>query len=261
MRRFDVIPAIDLRGGRCVRLLQGDFAAETQYGDDPVAMARRWEGEGAQRLHVVDLDGAARGARAHGSVIAAICAALSIPVEVGGGLRDLDAIASVLDAGAAWAILGTAAASDPALLDEACRRHPGRIAVGIDQRDGRVAVDGWLGHSEVGAVEIARRAERAGAAAIVFTDIRRDGTGLGANLEATLDFARAHAVPVIVSGGVARLEDVRAARAAFDAGANLRGVIVGRALYEGAVKLPEAVAAAAGGARAGTPTAAERRDG
>ena len=255
MRTFDVIPAIDLRGGRCVRLTQGDFAAETQYGDDPVAMALRWQGEGARRLHVVDLDGAARGQRAHGSVIGAICAALSIPVEVGGGLRDLDAIASVLDAGAEWAILGTSAAANPTVLDDACKRFPGRIAVGIDQRDGRVAVDGWLGDSAAPALEIARRAEHAGAAAIVFTDIRRDGTGLGANLEATLAFARAHTVPVVVSGGVARLDDVRAARAAFDAGENLRGVIIGRALYENAIRLPDAVAvaypAAGSGARSG----------
>jgi phosphoribosylformimino-5-aminoimidazole carboxamide ribotide isomerase len=246
VRAFDVIPAIDLRGGRCVRLRQGDFGAETRYGDDPVAMARRWASEGARRLHVVDLDGAARGARAHGSVIAEICAALAIPVQVGGGLRDVAAIASVLDAGAEWAILGTAAASDPELLETACARFPGRIAVGIDQRDGRVAVDGWLADAAASALDVARRAERAGAAAIVFTDIRRDGTGLGANLDATLEFAAAHAVPVVVSGGVARLEDVRAARAAFDAGANLRGVIVGRALYEGEVLLPDALAAARG---------------
>lgn len=244
VRAFDVIPAIDLRGGRCVRLRQGDFGAETQYGDDPVAMARRWEGEGARRLHVVDLDGAAKGERAHGSVIASICRALRIPVEVGGGLRDLDKIASVLDAGAEWAILGTAAAANPDVLDAACAKWPGRIAVGIDQRDGKVAVDGWLGDSDATAIEIARRAERAGAAAIVFTDIRRDGTGLGANLQATLEFARAHTVPVVVSGGVARLEDVRAARAAFDAGENLRGVIVGRALYENEIRLGDAIAIA-----------------
>ena len=255
MRTFDVIPAIDLRGGRCVRLLQGDFAAETQYGDDPVAMAQRWAGEGARRLHVVDLDGAARGQRAHGSVIAAICAALSIPVQVGGGLRDLASIQSVLDAGADWAILGTAAAANPAVLDEACARFPGRIAVGIDQRDGKVAVDGWLGDSAATALEIARRAERAGAVAIVFTDIRRDGTGLGANLAATLAFARAHSVPVVVSGGVARLDDVIAARAAFEAGENLRGVIVGRALYENAIKLPDAVAATYGPVAAPSPAA------
>jgi phosphoribosylformimino-5-aminoimidazole carboxamide ribotide isomerase len=245
-RRFEAIPAIDLRGGRCVRLRQGDFAAETAYGDDPVAMARRWEGEGATRLHVVDLDGAARGTRAHGSVIAAICGALSIPVEVGGGLRDLAAIASVLDAGAEWAILGTAAANDPDLLDGACARWPGRVAVGVDLRDGRVAVEGWLRDAPAGADDVAARAQRAGAAAIVFTDIRRDGTGAGANLDATVEFAARHAVPVIVSGGVATCEDVRRARAAFDAGANLRGVIIGRALYEGRIRLGDAIRAARG---------------
>jgi phosphoribosylformimino-5-aminoimidazole carboxamide ribotide isomerase len=245
-RRFEAIPAIDLRGGRCVRLQQGDFAAETAYGDDPVAMARRWAGEGATRLHVVDLDGAARGARAHGSVIGEICAALSIPVQVGGGLRDLGAIASVLDAGAERAILGTAAADDPVLLEAACARWPGRIALGLDLRDGRVAVEGWLRDAALGADEVAARAEQAGVAAIVFTDIRRDGTGAGANLDATVAFAARHAPPVVVSGGVATSDDVRRARAAFDAGANLAGVIIGRALYEGRVRLPEAVAAARG---------------
>jgi phosphoribosylformimino-5-aminoimidazole carboxamide ribotide isomerase len=245
VRFFDVIPAIDLRGGRCVRLRQGDFGAETRYGDDPVAMARRWESEGGSRLHVVDLDGAARGARAHGSVIAEICAALRIPVQVGGGLRDLDAIASVLDAGADRAILGTAAVANPELLARACERHPGRIAVGIDQRDGRVAVSGWLEEGASEPLEIARRAEQAGAAAIVFTDIRRDGTGAGANLQATLEVARAQAVPVIVSGGVHDLGDVQRAREAFDAGENLCGVIIGRALYEGTVRLGEAARLAA----------------
>ena len=241
MRAFEVIPAIDLRGGRCVRLLQGDFDAETTYGDDPVAMARRWESEGGQRLHVVDLDGAARGERAHGSVIASICDALSIPVQVGGGLRDLEAISGVLEAGADRAILGTAAASDPSLVEEACARYPGRIAVGIDQRDGKVATAGWLDEAAQTPLDVAQRADRAGAAAIVFTDIRRDGTGDGANLEATVAFAAEHGVPVIVSGGVATIEDVRAARTAFDDGANLAGVIIGRALYEGEIDLAEAV--------------------
>ena len=245
-RSFEAIPAIDLRDGRCVRLQQGDFAAETTYGDDPVAMARRWAGEGATRLHVVDLDGAARGTRAHGSVIAGICAALAIPVQVGGGLRDLDAIASVLDAGAERAILGTAAALDPTLLAAACARWPGRIAVGIDLRDGRVAVDGWLREADLGPDDVAARAERAGAVGIVFTDIRRDGTGAGANLDATVAFASRHTLPVLVSGGVATSDDVRRARAAFDAGANLSGVIIGRALYEGRIRLREAVAAAGG---------------
>jgi phosphoribosylformimino-5-aminoimidazole carboxamide ribotide isomerase len=253
VRSFEVIPAIDLRGGRCVRLTQGDFAAEKAYGDDPVAMARRWAGLGASRLHVVDLDGAARGLRAHGSVIAAICAALSIPVQVGGGLRDIDAVASVLDAGAERAILGTAAAADPAFVERACARFPGRIAVGIDQRDGKVAVDGWLRDSEATALGIARHAASAGAVAIVFTDIRRDGTGQGANLEATVAFAAAHTVPVIVSGGVASLDDVSRARQAFDAGANLAGVITGRALYEGKIALDDAIAVAAGGQPGAAP--------
>lgn len=241
MKKFEVIPAIDLRGGRCVRLLQGDFDAETTYGDDPVAMARRWASEGGQRLHVVDLDGAARGERAHGSVIAEICAAIDIPVQVGGGLRDLDAIASVLDAGADRAILGTVAVSQPELVERACARFPGHVAVGIDQRDGKVATGGWLDEAAATPVAVARHADRAGASAIVFTDIRRDGTGQGANLEATVAFAAAHGVPVIVSGGVATIEDVRAARAAFDGGANLGGVIIGRALYENEIDLAEAV--------------------
>jgi phosphoribosylformimino-5-aminoimidazole carboxamide ribotide isomerase len=253
VRSFEVIPAIDLRGGRCVRLTQGDFAAEKTYGDDPVAMARRWAGLGASRLHVVDLDGAARGERAHGSVIAAICAALSIPVQVGGGLRDIEAVASVLEAGAERAILGTAAAADPGFVERACARFPGRIAVGIDQRDGKVAIDGWLRDSEATALGIARHAAAAGAAAIVFTDIRRDGTGQGANLEATVAFAAAHAVPVIVSGGVASLDDVHRARLAFDAGANLAGVIIGRALYEGKIALEDAIAVAAGGRPSAAP--------
>ncbi len=240
MSAFEVIPAIDLRGGRCVRLRQGDFAAETRYGGDPVEVARRWQEEGGSRLHVVDLDGAAQGRPANAKLIARICSALSIPVQVGGGLRDLGAIAAVLEAGAERAILGTAAAADPGFLDAACARHPGRIAVAIDRRSGRVAVRGWREESEVSAEALARRAERAGAAAIVLTEIRRDGTGIGAAVDETAAFARALAVPVIVSGGVGSLEDVRRAREAFDAGANLGGVIIGRALYEGALRLADA---------------------
>src|SRR5262249_54099984 len=162
------------------------------------------------------------------------------PVQVGGGLRDLDAVADVLDAGAERAILGTAAASDPELLAAAGARWPGRIAVGIDLRDGRVATSGWLCESEVTPEAIAGRAGRGGAAAIVLTDIRRDGTGSGPNLEATLDFAARSPVPVIVSGGVGSLDEVRRARAAFDAGASLAGVIIGRALYEGHLRLRDA---------------------
>ncbi|MFP6665077.1 MAG: 1-(5-phosphoribosyl)-5-[(5-phosphoribosylamino)methylideneamino]imidazole-4-carboxamide isomerase [Deltaproteobacteria bacterium] len=246
MRSFEVLPAIDLRGGRCVRLTKGDFAREKQYGDDPVAMAQRWEAAGGARLHVVDLDGAASGSRQHGSVIGAICKALSIPVQVGGGLRDLDAIASVLDAGADRAILGTAAARDPELVATACARWPGHIAVGIDERAGKVATEGWLEEETVTSVEVAKVAEHAGATAIIYTDISRDGTGEGASIDGTMAFAAQHAVPVIVSGGVATVEDVRLSRAAFDAGANLCGIIIGRALYEGHIDLAEAVRIAAG---------------
>lgn len=246
MSGFEIIPAIDLRGGRCVRLVEGDFARETQYGDDPVAMARRWEFEGGSRLHVVDLDGAAQGARQHSSVIGELCRALTIPVQVGGGLRDLDSIASVLDAGADRAILGTAAARNPALVEDSCKRWPGRVAVGIDERAGKVATEGWLEEASVSALEVALAAEKAGAVAIVYTDIMRDGTGQGASIEATVAFASQHSVPVVVSGGVATVEDVRRARSAFDSGANLSGVIIGRALYEGHVDLAAAARIAAG---------------
>jgi phosphoribosylformimino-5-aminoimidazole carboxamide ribotide isomerase len=246
MRIFEVLPAIDLRGGKCVRLTKGDFAREKQYGDDPVAMARRWEDEGGSRLHVVDLDGAARGSRHHGSVISDICKALRIPVQVGGGLRDLDSIASVLDAGADRAILGTAAAKQPELIQAACEKWPGHIAVGIDERAGKVATEGWLEEAAATALEIAQSAQAGGASAIVYTDISRDGTGEGASIEATVTFAAGHQVPVIVSGGVATVEDVRLARAAFDDGANLCGVIIGRALYEGHIDLGEAVRIAEG---------------
>ena len=246
-RTFEVIPAIDLRGGRCVRLLRGDFAAETHSGDDPVAMARRWQDEGATRLHVVDLDGAARGERTQGSVIAAICRALSIPVQVGGGLRTIESIRAVLDAGAERAILGTAAVRDPAVLDAACQLFPGRIVAGIDQRGGRVATEGWLDEeARQDAVAVARRAAAAGCVAIVYTDIERDGTREGAALEATVALAAEQVVPVIVSGGVAGPDDVRRARAEFDRGANLAGVIAGRALYEGDLVLAEAVRLARG---------------
>ena len=246
MRNFEVLPAIDLRGGKCVRLTKGDFAREKKYGDDPVAMAQRWEAEGGSRLHVVDLDGAARGSRQHGSVIGDICKALQIPVQVGGGLRDLDSIASVLDAGADRAILGTAAAQQPELIQAACERCPGHIAVGIDERAGKVATEGWLEEATVTAMQIAQSAEAGGATAIVYTDISRDGTGEGASIEATVQFAAGHKVPVIVSGGVATVADIREARAAFDRGANLCGVIIGRALYEGDIDLAEAVRLARG---------------
>ncbi|MBI2468959.1 MAG: 1-(5-phosphoribosyl)-5-[(5-phosphoribosylamino)methylideneamino]imidazole-4-carboxamide isomerase [Candidatus Rokubacteria bacterium] len=237
-----VIPAVDLQGGRCVRLVEGRAESATVFGDDPVAWARRWAAEGAPRLHVVDLDGAFGGAPRHAALIGAIARAVPVPIEVGGGLRDLGAVEAALATGARWAILGTAAALDPALLEMACRRWPGRILVGVDAAEGRVAVDGWTRLLPLTAGEFARRAAAAGAAAVIYTDVRRDGTGRGPNLEATAAVAAAASLPLIASGGIAHVEDLR--RLAAIPG--VVGAIVGRALYTGAVDLGTALASVAG---------------
>ena len=237
-----VYPAIDLRGGRCVRLMEGDFERETVYGDDPVAVARRWAAEGAHWLHVVDLDGARAGRPTQLAIVRAICAAVAIPVQVGGGLRTANAVAEVLDAGAERAVVGTIAARDPALCASLCRRHAGRIAVGIDARDGRVRGAGWTEDEGVDAVDLAAQAAAAGAAAVVYTDIGRDGTERGPDLAGTRAVARAAGIPVIASGGVGAADDVRAVAALAADG--VAGVIVGRALYTGAVRLADAMTAA-----------------
>lgn len=235
-----VIPAIDLQEGRCVRLVEGRAGSATVFGDDPVAMARRWAERGAQRLHVVDLDGAFAGAPRHAAVIRAMVDAVpAVPVEVGGGLRDLVTLEAALGTGAHWAVLGTAAALEPALLEAACARWPGRILVGVDAVDGRVAVRGWTDVLPLAAHELASRAAVAGAAGVIYTDVRRDGTGRGPNLEATAALAAGASVPVIASGGIAGLDDlVRLA-----AIPNVVGAIIGRALYTGAVDLQAAMAA------------------
>jgi phosphoribosylformimino-5-aminoimidazole carboxamide ribotide isomerase len=235
-----VIPAIDLQGGRCVRLVEGRVDSATVFGEDPVAMARRWAERGARRLHVVDLDGAFAGTPRHAAVMRAMVAAVpAVPVEVGGGLRDLATLEAALGTGARWAVLGTAAALEPALLEAACLRWPGRILVGVDAVDGQVAVRGWTDVLALRAPELARRAAVAGAAGVIYTDVRRDGTGRGPNLEATAALAAGSAVPVIASGGIAGLDDlVRLA-----AIPNVAGAIVGRALYTGAVDLGAAMAA------------------
>jgi phosphoribosylformimino-5-aminoimidazole carboxamide ribotide isomerase len=237
-----IYPAIDLRGGRCVRLVEGDFGRETVYGDDPVAMARRWEAAGARWLHVVDLDGARAGAPVQADLVARICRAVAIPVQVGGGLRDGAAVRTVLDAGVTRAILGTVAVRDPELCARLCRSFPGAIAVGIDARDGIARVAGWEEASAVRATDLARAVAARGAAAIVFTDIGRDGTERGPNVEETVAVARTAGIPVIASGGVGTLAHVRdvAARAAD----GIEGVIVGRALYTGSVTLEDALAVA-----------------
>ncbi len=235
-----VIPAIDLKDGRCVRLVEGRADTATVFGDDPVAWARRWAAEGARRLHVVDLDGAFAGGPRHAAVIAAMVEAVApLAVEVGGGLRDLATVGAALATGARWAILGTGAALDPAFLETASARWPGQILVGVDAVDGRVAVDGWTRVLPLTALELARRAAAVGAAGVIYTDVRRDGTGRGPNLETTVALAAAAGLPVIASGGIAGVEDL--VRLAAIPG--VVGAIVGRALYTGAVDLRAALAA------------------
>jgi phosphoribosylformimino-5-aminoimidazole carboxamide ribotide isomerase len=237
---FAVIPAVDLKGGRCVRLLHGRADAETVFSDDPVAMARRWEQEGAQRLHVVDLDGAFGGGPAQTAIVRAIVRAIAIPVEVGGGLRTVEHVEAVLEAGARWAIVGTRAALDPQFLGEICRRFDARVIVGIDASDGRVAVDGWTRVLDLDAMALARDAAAAGADAIIYTDIARDGTQGGPNIWSTEGVARAAGIPVFASGGVGSLDDIRQVAGI----PGVEGVIVGRALYTGAVRLRDALAEA-----------------
>jgi phosphoribosylformimino-5-aminoimidazole carboxamide ribotide isomerase len=235
-----VIPAIDLKGGRCVRLVQGKASAETVFSDDPVAVAERWESEGARRLHVVDLDGAFGGGPAQMALIHKIARAVSIPLEVGGGLRTMEHVEAVLETGVRWAIVGTRAALDPGFLGDVCRRFGDRIIVGLDASDGRVAVDGWTRVLELEAVTLARDAAAAGACTIIYTDIARDGTQTGPNVRSTEALARAAKIPVIASGGVGSLEDIRQ----LSAIPGIDGVIVGRALYTGAVSLRAALAEA-----------------
>jgi phosphoribosylformimino-5-aminoimidazole carboxamide ribotide isomerase len=241
---FELVPAIDLLGGRCVRLARGDYAAATVYDDDPAAVARRFVACGAPRIHLVDLDAARSGRRAHADAIrAVVTAAAPVPVQLGGGIRDLAGVEAALGLGAGRIVIGTAALRDPAFVRDAAARHPGRIAVGIDARDGRVAVEGWLETSDALVVDVARRFEDAGVAALVHTDIARDGMLTGPNLEATVELAEAVSIPVLASGGVGSIDDVR--RAAALAGRGLAGVIVGRALYAGALDLREALEVAA----------------
>jgi phosphoribosylformimino-5-aminoimidazole carboxamide ribotide isomerase len=241
---FELIPAIDLLGGRCVRLAQGRYEEATVYGDDPGAVAARFASYPLRRLHVVDLDGARAGAPANGTALRAILAAAKdVPVQVGGGMRTLAHLEERLALGVGRAVLGTAALRDPSLVREAARRHPGRIAVGIDAREGRVAVQGWLESSDVAAVDLARRFEDAGVAAIVYTDIARDGMGTGPNLEQTAALAAAVSIPVIASGGVGSEDDVRRSCALAERG--VAGLIVGRALYTGALDLGRALEIAA----------------
>jgi len=235
---FEIVPAVDLKAGRCVRLVQGRADAETVFSDDPVAMARRWQDAGARRLHVVDLDGAFAGRPSQTALVRAMIEAVSIPVEVGGGLREIAHVEAVLEAGARWAIVGTRAALDPAFLGAVCDRFGEQIIVGIDASDGKVAVDGWTRVLDLDAIALGRDAAAAGAAGIIYTDIARDGTQTGPNLWSTGAVAQAAGSPVFASGGVGSLDDIRQLATV----PGLAGVIVGRALYSGAVDLAAAVA-------------------
>lgn len=238
---FELIPAIDLLGGACVRLSQGRYDAATVYERDPAVQAERFAAHGIRRLHVVDLDGAKAGRPVNAAAVAAIVEAVDeIPVQLGGGIRSLVAIELALGSGVDRVVLGTVALREPELVREAARSFPGRIVVGIDARDGRVAVQGWEEASDCSAIDLARRFEDAGVAALVHTDIARDGMLEGPNLAATAELADAVGIPVILSGGVSSEEDL--VRALDCPGRGLAGAIVGRALYTGAVELGSALA-------------------
>jgi phosphoribosylformimino-5-aminoimidazole carboxamide ribotide isomerase len=231
-------PAIDLKDGQCVRLVQGDMRRATVFNDDPAGQARAFAGAGCSWLHVVDLDGAMAGRPVNGDAVGAILAAIDVPVQLGGGIRDMAVLEGWLQAGVARVVLGTAALENPDLVETACRRHPGRVAVGIDARDGRVAAEGWTRTSETGVLDLAERLAGAGIAAIIHTDIGRDGALQGPNVEATQALAGAVDVPVIASGGVASMDHLRALKAA----PGIAGVICGRALYDGRIDVAAAVA-------------------
>ena len=235
-----LFPAIDLKDGQCVRLKLGDMEAATVFNDDPAAQARTFQEQGFPYLHLVDLNGAFAGAPVNGDAVDAILDAVTIPVQLGGGIRDMGTIEEWLDSGIARVILGTVAVRDPDLVRRACVEYPGRIAVGIDAKGGKVAVEGWAETSELTAEEMAKRFEDAGVAAIIYTDIERDGILKGLNLEATAKLARSTRIPVIASGGLASIDDVKALlRPEY---AMLEGAITGRALYDGRIDPKEALA-------------------
>lgn len=234
-----LIPAIDLKGGKCVRLRQGRMEDDTVFSDDPVAVAGRWVAEGAKRLHLVDLDGAFAGKPVNAGVIREIAAAFpDLPIQVGGGIRDEETIETYLAAGVQFVIIGTKAVNVPHFVGDVCTEFPGHIIVGLDAKDGKVAIDGWskLSHHDV--IDMAQHFERDGVEAIIYTDISRDGMMQGVNVDATRKLAQSITIPVIASGGVTNLDDLRALNAAREDG--IMGAILGRAIYEGTIDLAEA---------------------
>lgn len=237
-----IYPAIDIRGGRCVRLTEGRFDAETVFADDPAEMALKWAGMGAEFLHLVDLDGALAGEGKNVPVIERILKSVTIPVQLGGGIRNLETIERLLALGVTRLILGSAAVKNPELVAEACKKYPGHIAVGIDAKNGEVAIEGWGKGSGVAATELAKQMADFGVETIIYTDISRDGMLSGVNVEATAALARACGVPIIASGGVASIEDIRRVKAVEADG--VQGCIIGKAIYTGAVDLKEALALA-----------------
>ncbi len=234
-----VIPAVDLKDGRCVRLSQGRMNQESIYSEHPVEMAKHWESKGAARLHVVDLNGAVEGKPLHRSLIKEMSRSLRIPIEVGGGIRDLATVEDYLSSGVEWVILGTAAFQNRSLVEEACRRFPDRVILGIDAKGGKVAIQGWNKIVSLEARDLIKRFEGMGLSAVIFTDIERDGMGTGLNFQSTGDLARSASIPVIASGGVSRIEDIQHIME-YEAD-GIIGVIVGRALYTGQVDLEEAI--------------------
>lgn len=238
---MEIIPAIDLLDGACVRLHQGDYDQVTRFSENPVAQALSWQSQGATRLHLVDLDGAKRGEPINDAAVRAITAALDIPVQLGGGVRSLERAEELIAFGLDRVILGTVAIEQPALVQELAQRHPGRIVVGIDANDGRVATRGWIEQSDVLATDLAKQFSAAGIAAIITTDIATDGTLAGPNLEALRTIAQCSAVPVIASGGIGCMADLLSLLPLEPLG--IAGVIIGRALYDGRVDLAEAIAA------------------
>lgn len=231
-------PAIDLKDGQCVRLLRGEMEEATVFNDDPAAQARAFQDAGCEWIHLVDLNGAFAGEPVNGAAVEAILGAIDVPAQLGGGIRDMATIESWIEKGLSRVILGTVAVENPDLVREAARAFPGKVAVGIDARDGRVATKGWAEETDVMVTDLAKSFEDAGVCAIIYTDINRDGAMQGPNTEATADLARAVSIPVIASGGVSSLNDLRALKSC---GASLNGAISGRALYDGAIDLKEAL--------------------
>ena len=240
-----IIPAIDLKDGRCVRLKQGNMSTATVFSDDPVAMAKHWAAQGARRLHIVDLNGAVAGRPKNEKVIREMIAAVGeqVPIEVGGGIRDLDTIESYLDAGVTYIVIGTAAVKNPGFLSDACYAFPGHIIAGLDAKDGKVAVEGWSKLTGHDVVDLAKKYEEYGIEALIYTDIGRDGMMSGVNIDATLRLAQATKTPIIASGGLNSVDDIQAVCTRL-APEGVIGAIAGRALYEGKLELKSAQAAA-----------------